>query len=91
MCLQLLLYPLQLDLGSWFSHNDSFAGAYRVLATGQEVLLHPSSVLHGKRPECVVFGEMVRTSKQYVRGVTVVEPSWLPELAPSFFAQKLPG
>jgi hypothetical protein len=31
----------------------------RVIATGQEVFIHPSSVLCGKKPECVVFNELV--------------------------------
>lgn len=64
------------------------AGKYRVIATTQEVMLHPSSVLHGKRPECIVFGELIRTTRQYARGITKVEASWLPELAPSYFARK---
>jgi len=64
-------------------------GTYRVVASGQSVHLHPSSVLHGKRkPECIVFTELVRTTRQYVRGVTCVEASWLPELAPAYFARK---
>ena len=63
-------------------------GAYRVIATGLEVKLHPSSVLHGKAPECVVFNEVIKTTRQYVRGITKIESSWLPELAPFFFANK---
>jgi hypothetical protein len=34
--------------------------SYKVIATGQVVFLHPSSVLCGKKPECVVFNELVR-------------------------------
>lgn len=63
-------------------------GKYRVVSTGQEVLLHPSSVLHGKRPDCIVFGELVRTSRQYARGITKIEALWLPELVPTYFARK---
>ena len=63
-------------------------GSYRVVATGQVVHLHPSSVLHGRRPECVVFDELVRTARQYARGITAVEAAWLPELAPAYFARK---
>ncbi len=66
------------------------SGSYRVIATGLEVKLHPSSVLHGKAPECVVFNEVIKTTRQYVRGVTKIESTWLPELAPFFFANK-PG
>lgn len=63
-------------------------GAYKVIATGQAVHLHPSSVLRGKAPECVVFSELVRTTKQYAREVCRIQARWLPELAPAFFAAK---
>ncbi len=65
-------------------------GSYRVIATGLEVKLHPSSVLHGRAPECVVFNEVIKTTRQYVRGITKIESAWLPELAPFFFANS-PG
>ncbi|CAG9467292.1 unnamed protein product [Pedinophyceae sp. YPF-701] len=75
-------------------------GTYVVLATGQTVHIHPSSVLHaqnraGQRggaggeaepPRCIVFDELVRTSKQYAKTVLAIEESWLPEVAPDFFS-----
>lgn len=63
-------------------------GTYRVIATGQIVHLHPSSVLKGKAPEMVVFSELVRTTKQYARVICRIQARWLPELAPAFFAAK---
>ena len=63
-------------------------GYYKIIATGLEVKIHPTSVLHGKVPNCIVFNEVVRTTRQYVRGVTSIESSWLPEIAPSFFARQ---
>ncbi len=35
-------------------------GSYKVIATGQAVAIHPSSVLCGKKAECIVFNELVR-------------------------------
>lgn len=61
-------------------------GQYRVLTSGQLVHIHPSSVTHGKRPETIVFTELVKTSRQYARQVTVIDAAWLPELAPQFFS-----
>ena len=52
-----------------------------MLGSGQLVHLHPSSVLVGKKPDYVVFDELVRTTRTYARGVAVIEGSWLPELA----------
>jgi Oligonucleotide/oligosaccharide-binding (OB)-fold len=68
------------------------AGSYRVLATGQEVAIHPSSTLSrgrtGAAPvDAIVFGELVRTAKTYARDVTAIDINWLPELVPHFFAR----
>ena len=64
------------------------AGTYKVIATGQAVSIHPSSVLHGRKPQCIVFSELVRTARQYARDATLIDPAWLPELAPAFFARQ---
>lgn len=63
-------------------------GSYRVVATGQLVAIHPSSVLHNKKAECIIFNELVKTSRQYAREVLVIDSKWLPELAPAYFARK---
>ncbi|KAK9904219.1 hypothetical protein WJX75_007114 [Coccomyxa subellipsoidea] len=60
---------------------------YKVIASGQIVSIHPSSVLSGRKPRCIVFDEILRTTRNYARNVTVIEPSWLPEVAPSFFSK----
>lgn len=46
-------------------------------------------MLCGKRPEYVVFNELVTTTRHYARGITAIEASWLPELAPAFFSAKV--
>ncbi|XP_073013708.1 pre-mRNA-splicing factor ATP-dependent RNA helicase DEAH10 [Typha latifolia] len=61
-------------------------GSYRAMATGQSVQIHPSSVLFRTKPDCIIFNELVRTSQNYVRNLTRVDPLWLPELAPQFYA-----
>ena len=38
-----------------------------MLASGQAVALHPSSTLCGKRPPCIVFDELLRTTRDYAR------------------------
>jgi hypothetical protein len=58
----------------------------RALASGQSVAIHPSSVLFGKKPDCVVFNELVRTNRSYIRNLTQVDSLWLPELAPHYYA-----
>lgn len=62
------------------------AGTYRVVASGQTVNIHPSSVLCGKKARCIVFGELVATTRHYARQVSAIEPAWLVELAPAVFS-----
>lgn len=61
-------------------------GSYRAIASGQNVQIHPSSVLFRTKPECIVFNELVRTNQNYVRNLTRIDPLWLAELAPQYFA-----
>lgn len=44
-------------------------GNYRTLK-GDQVLIHPSSVLHRKMHTCVVYNELVHTSNKFIRVVS---------------------
>jgi hypothetical protein len=39
-----------------------------------------------RQARCVLFNELLFTTKLYMRDLTQIEPEWLPELAPHFFA-----
>lgn len=75
------------------AHQETFfsvvevllAGTYQVVSTGQPVAMHPSSVLFGKQPTCVVFNEIVWTTKQYMVSVAAVEQQWLREAGSQYF------
>lgn len=54
----------------------------------QTIYIHPSSGLFEKNPKWVLFFELVRTSKEYMRQVMIIEPEWLLEAAPYFFNAK---
>lgn len=57
-----------------------------ILTIQQPMHLHPSSILFKEKPpEWLVFHEVVETTKEFMREVTVVEPVWLYELAPHFY------
>jgi len=58
---------------------------YKTLVEGQPVYIHPSSALFQRNPDWVVYHELVLTTKEYMREVTVIEAKWLVELAPQFF------
>lgn len=51
--------------------------SYRTLLGRQQVHIHPSSVLHMKKPECILFHEVTLTSKCYLRTVSSVQPDWV--------------
>ncbi|KAF5186164.1 Atp-dependent rna helicase protein [Thalictrum thalictroides] len=61
-------------------------GSYRALANSQIVRIHPSSVFFRTKPECVIFNELVRTNDDFIRNITRIDPLWLPELAPHYYA-----
>lgn len=61
-------------------------GSYRAMANSQAVQIHPSSVLFHTKPECIIFNELVRTNHNYIRNITRIDPLWLPELAPQYYA-----
>ncbi|KAL0046865.1 hypothetical protein WJX82_000241 [Trebouxia sp. C0006] len=60
-------------------------GTYQVVSTGQPVAMHPSSVLFGKQLSCVVFNEIVWTTKQYMVAVAAVDQQWLREAGSQYF------
>lgn len=89
----------QTERGKWsgniFSSKAAAEAAadsapYRTVRGRQPVHIHPSSVLFSmvnsrKLPEFVVYAELLITSKQYMRNVSVIDGAWLPELFPENF------
>ncbi|KAK9092472.1 hypothetical protein Syun_027383 [Stephania yunnanensis] len=61
-------------------------GSYRTLTSSQTVQIHPSSVLFRSKPDCIIFNELVRTNVNYIRNITRIDPLWLAELAPQYYA-----
>jgi ATP-dependent RNA helicase DDX35 len=61
---------------------------FRSVRGGGTLYVHPGSVLFRARPACVVYVSAVNTGKEYMRDVTSVDPEWLPELAPHFYAKR---
>ncbi|XP_012532022.1 probable ATP-dependent RNA helicase kurz [Monomorium pharaonis] len=56
--------------------------AYRTLEMEEPVFMHSTCVLRKTKPEWVVYQEVYETNKMYMRGVTAIEPEWLPKFAP---------
>ncbi|XP_074605364.1 ATP-dependent RNA helicase DHX33 isoform X2 [Brevipalpus obovatus] len=64
-------------------HNIAFLtkdGDYKTRGVDDKVQIHPSSCLFNTKPECIIYTELIQTSKCYIRNVSVVDYSWLKEL-----------
>lgn len=60
--------------------------AIRFAKIAQVGFIHPGSVTFGNGPRCLASMALVSSGdKLYMRGVTEVEPDWLPEIAPQLF------
>jgi pre-mRNA-splicing factor ATP-dependent RNA helicase DHX16 len=74
----------------FFYHTASLQrnGSYKTVKSGQTVHIHPSSGLFELTPRCVVYHELVLTSKPMMRVVSEINPEWLVELAPHYYSKK---
>jgi len=66
------------------------SGEYLALTSRETVAIHPSSTLFSRRVSCVLFNELLFTTRLYMRDLTQIDAEWLPELAPQSFAQAGP-
>ncbi|NWR70549.1 DHX37 helicase, partial [Centropus unirufus] len=64
--------------------DEKWKNAYKTALLDDPVFIHPSSVLFKQLPEFVVYQEIVETTKMYMRGVSAVEPEWIPTLLPPY-------
>ncbi|CCM01865.1 uncharacterized protein FIBRA_03936 [Fibroporia radiculosa] len=67
---------------------------YQAIGVTDDVFIHPSSVLaHVPPPDYVVFLEIVRTSRVWIKGLTVVNAAWLSSLGRSLctFSKPIKG
>ncbi|KAF4556272.1 Helicase associated domain (HA2)-containing protein 3 [Elsinoe fawcettii] len=55
-------------------------GSYRTFVGSQNVAVHPSSVLFGRKVEAIIYAEFVFTNRTYARGVGVVQNGWVGEV-----------
>ena len=60
------------------SRKDPQEG-YRTPVENQQFYIHPGSTLFQRQPDWVIYHELVMTTKEYTREVTVID--WLVELA----------
>ncbi len=62
-------------------------GMYRTVKNSHTVMIHPSSMLFKIQPEWVIYHELVLTTKEFMRNVITIEPTWLLEIAPHLYKE----
>lgn len=67
----------------------SRSGEYQTIKQPKTVYIHPSSVLAKEEdpPAWVVFFQLAFTTKEFMRQVAPIEPSWLVEIAPHYYQE----
>jgi len=63
-------------------------GTYKTVKNPQTVHIHPGSGLAEELPKCVVYHELVFTTKEFMRQVVEIKPEWLVEIAPHYYKKK---
>ncbi|BBN07307.1 ATP-dependent RNA helicase DDX35 [Marchantia polymorpha subsp. ruderalis] len=62
--------------------------SYKLVRGGQQMYIHPSSVLFRTTPKWVVFHSVMVTERFYMRDVAISDPEWLTEVAPHYFERR---
>ncbi|KAF8533343.1 P-loop containing nucleoside triphosphate hydrolase protein [Trichophaea hybrida] len=80
--------PIQKAITAGFFPNaarlQKGGDSYRTVKNGQTVHIHPSSCIFDANPKWVLYYELVLTSKEFMRNVMPIQPSWLVEVAPHY-------
>ncbi|KAJ3342494.1 hypothetical protein HDU93_002253 [Gonapodya sp. JEL0774] len=68
-------------------------GTYRTYVNHVTCAVHPGSTVKGQERErefpSVVYHELMFTSKNYMRTVSRIENTWMPEIAPQYYGRAL--
>ncbi|OTF83214.1 pre-mRNA-splicing factor ATP-dependent RNA helicase DHX16-like [Euroglyphus maynei] len=74
----------------YFYHTAKLnkGGNYRTIKGNNTVLIHPNSTLFDEQAQCLLYHELVMTTKEYMRQVIEINPSWLLEVAPHYYKPK---
>ena len=62
-------------------------GLYRTVKNSHSVMIHPSSMVFKIQPEWVLYHELVLTTKEFMRNVIIIDPTWLLEIAPHLYKE----
>ena len=60
-------------------------------ATAEKIFIHPGSVMFDEKPDYIVAGEIVKTSRMFARSVSPLQPAWLKRISPRLYESMVPG
>ncbi|KAJ3284564.1 putative ATP-dependent RNA helicase dhx33 [Borealophlyctis nickersoniae] len=63
-------------------------GTYRTLVSNQIVHIHPTSTLFNRKAHAIMYGELVHTTRHYVRNCSIIQPGWVTEAAPGYYGKR---
>jgi len=67
-----------------------YTGVYKTIRGNTDLYIHPLSTLYTiEQPQWIVFCELLHTTKNYMKDITVIEQNWLTELAPHYYKKCL--
>lgn len=77
--------PILKSLLTGFFHNIAILkpdNTYNTLFSKQEVHIHPASIMFRRKklPDVLLFTELIRTTKNYMRCVSIVRPDWVKDI-----------
>lgn len=65
-------------------------GIYRTPTT-DKVIIHPGSVLFREKPDFIVAGEIVKTSRMYARSVSPLKKQWIKDISEDLYLNLISG
>ncbi|KAI8640295.1 P-loop containing nucleoside triphosphate hydrolase protein [Parasitella parasitica] len=67
--------------GKGIRYKNSRNVVYKLLWSDEEAFIHPSSVLYGQEPPAMlIYSELYKGGKTWLKGVTAVEPKWIAKI-----------
>ncbi|KAM4810129.1 putative ATP-dependent RNA helicase DHX37 [Rhinophrynus dorsalis] len=64
--------------------DEKWRNAYKTPLLEDPVFIHPASALFRQLPDFVIYQEILETTKMYMKGVSAIEPEWIPALLPQY-------
>lgn len=68
--------------------SDEQRACYTNLPKTETFHIHPNSVLFKRLPPLILYGQVIETTKKFLKFVTLIEAEWAEEVHPEIYKQK---